>query len=201
MPKRYYDAISDGGPGEDDARYASAHYNEAGQHYQQYQQRQAHSSSSYQQPAAAAAAVTSSTSPVTSGYSPTHSYTSHPHPHPLDLAPIISAAHASSTSNSTSYIPAAVAAAVADAHAGAGAPSAESSATSPTDRERPYTRVPYEDDETYTYVVTPEMREEFFREVHGRQLNTMQPLYQLPADDEEIKVCAMFDRARVPACF
>lgn len=200
MPKRYYDAISDGGPGEDDARYASAHYNEAGQHYQQYQQRQAHSSSSYQQPPAAAA-VTSSTSPVTSGYSPTHSYTSHPHPHPLDLAPIISAAHASSTSNSTSYIPAAVAAAVADAHAGAGAPSAESSATSPTDRERPYTRVPYEDDETYTYVVTPEMREEFFREVHGRQLNTMQPLYQLPADDEEIKVCAMFDRARVPACF
>lgn len=197
MPKRYYDAISDGGPGEDDARYASAHYNEAGQHYQQ---RQAHSSSSYQQPPAAAA-VTSSTSPVTSGYSPTHSYTSHPHPHPLDLAPIISAAHASSTSNSTSYIPAAVAAAVADAHAGAGAPSAESSATSPTDRERPYTRVPYEDDETYTYVVTPEMREEFFREVHGRQLNTMQPLYQLPADDEEIKVCAMFDRARVPACF
>lgn len=193
MPKRYYDAISDGGPGEDDARYASAHYNEAGQHYQQYQQRQAHSSSSYQQPPAAAA-VTSSTSPVTSGYSPTHSYTSHPHPHPLDLAPIISAAHASSTSNSTSYIPAAVAAAVADAHAGAGAPSAESSATSPTDRERPYTRVPYEDDETYTYVVTPEMREEFFREVHGRQLNTMQPLYQLPADDEEIKVC-------VPACF
>lgn len=196
MPKRYYDAISDGGPGEDDARYASAHYNEAGQHYQHYQQRQAHigSSSSYQQPSAAAAAAagTSSTSPATSGYSPTHSYTTHAHPHPLDLAPIIPAAHASSSSN-TSHIPAA--APVADA------PSAESSATSPTDRERPYTRVPYEDDETYTYVVTPEMRDEFFREVHGRQLNTMQPLYQLPADDEEIKVCALFHRARVPVCF
>lgn len=203
MPKRYYDAISDGGPGEDDARYASAHYTEAGQHYQHYQQRQAHigSSSSYQQPSAAAAG-TSSTSPATSGYSPTHSYTSHAHPHPLDLAPIIPAAHASSSSSSTSHIPAAAAPVpVADAHASAGAPSAESSATSPTDRERPYTRVPYEDDETYTYVVTPEMRDEFFREVHGRQLNTMQPLYQLPADDEEIKVCALFHRARVPACF
>lgn len=189
MPKRYYDAISDGGPGEDDARYASAHYNEAGQHYQHYQQRQAHigSSSSYQQPSAAAAAGTSSTSPATSGYSPTHSYTTHAHPHPLDLAPIIPAAHASS---STSHIPA-VAAAPA-------APVAD--APSPRDRERPYTRVPYEDEETYTYVVTPEMREEFFREVHGRQLNTMQPLYQLPADDEEIKVCALFHRARVPAC-
>lgn len=179
MPKRYYDAISDGGPGEDDARYASAHYNEAGQHYQHYQQRQAHigSSSSYQQPSAAAAAAgTSSTSPATSGYSPTHSYTTHAHPHPLDLAPIIPAAHASSSTSDIPAVAAAPAAPVADA-------------PSPTDRERPYTRVPYEDEETYTYVVTPEMRDEFFREVHGRQLNTMQPLYQLPADDEEIKVC------------
>jgi len=42
-------------------------------------------------------------------------------------------------------------------------------------------------DESYTYVVTPEIAETLFQEQHGRMVNTMQPLYQLPADEEELK--------------
>ena len=30
---------------------------------------------------------------------------------------------------------------------------------------------------------------EFFRTVHGRVLNTMNPRYMLPADKDEIEVC------------
>jgi hypothetical protein len=41
---------------------------------------------------------------------------------------------------------------------------------------------------SYTFPVTDEIAEELYREVHGRVLNTLQPLYQLPCDDEEIKV-------------
>ncbi|KAH8116923.1 S-adenosyl-L-methionine-dependent methyltransferase [Phellopilus nigrolimitatus] len=50
------------------------------------------------------------------------------------------------------------------------------------------------DDESYTYIVTPEVAETLFREVHGRQLNTMQPVYQLPADADEIKRLEYFHK-------
>lgn len=44
------------------------------------------------------------------------------------------------------------------------------------------------DDDDESYAVTPEVAETLFREIHGRILNTMQPLYQLPADEDEVKV-------------
>ena len=53
-------------------------------------------------------------------------------------------------------------------------------------------------DEEDTYVVTPEIAETMFREVHGRMLNTMQPLYQLPADEEEVKVRRPLRPLRAP---
>lgn len=47
---------------------------------------------------------------------------------------------------------------------------------------------PLHSDDDESYIVTPEVAETLFKEVHGRILNTMQPLYQLPADEEEVKV-------------
>jgi hypothetical protein len=43
------------------------------------------------------------------------------------------------------------------------------------------------DEETW-FRVTPENIHTFFRLVHGRKLNTVQPVYQLPSDAEEVKV-------------
>jgi hypothetical protein len=43
---------------------------------------------------------------------------------------------------------------------------------------------PGEDDDCYLSIEGLE----FFREIHGRRFNTLNPTYFLPADDEEIKV-------------
>ena len=59
----------------------------------------------------------------------------------------------------------------------------------PGDDDARYGRPSSSSAESYTYPVTEEIAEELYREVHGRVLNTMQPLYQLPCDEEEIKVC------------
>ena len=58
----------------------------------------------------------------------------------------------------------------------------EGSSTAAETSERPSN----EDEESF--IVTPEVAETLFKTVHGRILNTMQPLYQLPADEEEVKV-------------
>ena len=47
---------------------------------------------------------------------------------------------------------------------------------------------PDPNDETTWFNVTDENRESFFREVAGRKLNVIQPVYQLPADQDENKV-------------
>lgn len=45
-----------------------------------------------------------------------------------------------------------------------------------------------ENEQSYTFFVTDEIAETLFKQLHGRWLNTTQPLYQLPADEEELKV-------------
>ena len=44
------------------------------------------------------------------------------------------------------------------------------------------------DEISYTYAVTDEIRETLYREVFGRRLNTLQPVYQQPTDDDEMQV-------------
>lgn len=47
---------------------------------------------------------------------------------------------------------------------------------------------PWESAESCAYAIDEDMYHMLFQTVHGRQLNTLQPLYQLPVDDDEIKV-------------
>lgn len=58
----------------------------------------------------------------------------------------------------------------------------------PGEDDARYGRISSSTATSYTYPVTDEIAEELYREVHGRVLNTLQPLYQLPCDEEEIKV-------------
>lgn len=128
MPqKRYYDAIHDGAPGDDDARYGSGN-----QHYGWVDTQPAASSSALAMyaPAAAPAAVSA--------------------------VPVVPAADETATAL-LPYDP-------------------------PEDAE-----LTADNSESYTYIVTREMMDALFREVDGRLLNTMQPLYQLPVDYEEVK--------------
>ncbi|KLO14705.1 S-adenosyl-L-methionine-dependent methyltransferase [Schizopora paradoxa] len=75
-------------------------------------------------------------------------------------------------------------------------PSASSSTstnTMPTTGEyhaamrRDYPTAGGENEQSYTYSVTDDIAETLFKESHGRWLNTMQPLYQLPVDEDENK--------------
>jgi len=56
-----------------------------------------------------------------------------------------------------------------------------------------------ENEQSHTYIVTQEIAEGLFEEAHGRFLNTLQPLYQLPTDSEEIKVCSPRNECSCPA--
>lgn len=47
---------------------------------------------------------------------------------------------------------------------------------------------PWESAESCAYAIDEDMYHMLFQTVHGRQLNTLQPLYQLPVDEDEIKV-------------
>ena len=242
MPKRYFNDIDDGTPGEDDARYASAHYNAAGQQYQQYQQQQQRqqqqhhhqhqhphppthpqqhhqhhshaqyrqgqeyqpgSNSHHHQPIAAPGpsnanvnASASSASPIGSNYShsPTRMYTSRP-PAVSAASPPTPAQGPSSSAHVHPRLPHRPhASGCANESADEDEDASGSSNDSSSGSSRRHRSHPYEDDETFTVVVDDNMRETLFRDVYGRRLNTMQPLYQLPADEEEIKVSFSFHR-------
>ena len=64
---------------------------------------------------------------------------------------------------------------------------------------RPYPTAGYENEQSHTYIVTHEIAEGLFENAHGRWLNTLQPLYQLPIDNEEIKVRSPRNECSCPA--
>ncbi|KAL5498459.1 SPT8_1 [Sanghuangporus vaninii] len=223
LPKRYYDQIDDGAPGDDDARYASETYNtmtalppgfsrsQPPQHPSSSSSQLHTSSSSQQQPQQPFQPRPMIPLPGTfnvnvhydaSQFAPV-SYSVTP-PLSIPAVPAIPppppalSAHAGFPAIPPLQSPVSPsgsgrAAVPADASMSASGSGPASDMVSNRPRRRiippdaPAHSVMDDDEETYTYTLTDELRATMFREVHGRQLNTMQPVYQLPADADEIK--------------
>lgn len=49
----------------------------------------------------------------------------------------------------------------------------------------------------YTVEPVGDAQDSFFRSVHGRTLNTLNPSYLLPVDADEVKVTLIFSRCRM----
>ncbi|KAL5489878.1 hypothetical protein ACEPAI_4710 [Sanghuangporus weigelae] len=225
LPKRYYDQIDDGAPGEDDARYASETYNtmtalppglsrsQPPQHQSSSSSSssQSHASSSQQQPQQPfqprPMIPLPSTSNVNLHYDASQfapvSYSVTP-PLSIPAVPAIPppppalSAHAGFPAIpplQSPVLPSRSGHAPGPADASTSASGSGSAEDMVANRPRrriippdaPAHSVMDDDEETYTYTLTDELRATMFRSVHGRQLNTMQPVYQLPADADEIK--------------
>lgn len=246
MPKRYYDQLDDGAPGEDDARYASATYNSMtalpGASSSQSQPEASSSSQTHAQSPSAQAQQQQQQQPIQPRPQiPLPGTSMHPMPSihydasqfapvsysvtpplsipavPAILPPLPSSmvghsGHAvlpaiphfpspppSSSGAGPSQVPGPVASGSGSGQGqreGAGSSSSNLVQNRPRRRiippDAPAHSVMEDDEETYTYTLTDELRASMFREVHGRTLNTMQTVYQLPCDDDETKVRVVF---------